>query len=111
MSLPIKGVFYECTSLIHNQAITHEGRRELCADLEINASDCLEAYGAIKGRSECKKFVEDLQECRYAAIRQMRNYLMRMERFKQVATGQRSWENRWGKPIEFDSFTWGAFAP
>ena len=111
MSFPVKGVLYESTNLAHNQATTNEGRRETCADIEINVSDCLEAYGLIKGRTECVKFIEDFQECKYAALRNMRYHAMRKERLKQIATGKRSWKDRWGKPIDFDSFTWGVFAP
>lgn len=80
-------------------------------DMELNAAECLEAYGLIKGRLVCAKLFEDIQECKQSRIRLMRAYLMRVERYKKLAKGEKSWSDRWGKPYEWDSFILGSYTP
>lgn len=39
--------------------------RPRCADLEMNAIECLEAYGAHRGRLICEDYLTDMLECMY----------------------------------------------
>lgn len=41
------------------------GERSKCSDFELNAKECLEAYGAVRGARYCKDFLEDWYECGY----------------------------------------------
>lgn len=46
--------------------LTHQtGSR--CADFEMRAMECLEAYGVQKGRVRCVDYLDDLRECTYQA--------------------------------------------
>lgn len=39
------------------------GRRHRCANLELNAMECLEAYGYYRGERYCRDFIQDWDEC------------------------------------------------
>lgn len=46
--------------------VTHQtGAR--CADFEMRAMECLEAYGVQKGRVRCVDYLDDLRECTFQA--------------------------------------------
>ncbi len=34
-----------------------------CGDLEMDAIECLEAYGATRGKKICDNYIRDYQEC------------------------------------------------
>lgn len=109
--LPFKGVFYELNALLTSQGTLPEGRRYPCSDMELNAGECLEAYGMVKGQERCAKFVEDLYECRFQWKSKMRYHIMRMERCKKVAKGEIPITDRWGQKYHYDSFVTGTFSP
>lgn len=111
MLLPFKGVAYELSTLVHGQGSHTHARKMPCSDIEMNTVECLEAYGVIKGKERCIKYIEDLSECRHARLRQMRFYAMRMERIKKVAKGEIPWEKRWGNAYPYESFVTGTFIP
>lgn len=50
-----------------------------CGRMEMNMMDCLEAYGAQRGKIKCKDLIDDYKEC-YS----MRKQLLRMEVFSPV---------------------------
>lgn len=96
---------------MHGQGPLPDGRRDPCMNMELNAMECLEAYGVVKGSQVCMKFLEDHRECKVARIRMMRLYIMRMERQKKLIKGDIKWADRWGKPYEWDSYVPGSFMP
>lgn len=44
--------------------MTHQTAKG-CADFEMRAMECLEAYGVQRGRDRCKDYLDDLRECTY----------------------------------------------
>lgn len=36
-----------------------------CSDFQMNSIECVEAYGAVRGRRVCRKYLEDFAECMY----------------------------------------------
>lgn len=111
MGIPFKGLMYETSCLVNGQHPTGDGRRQACSNMELNAAECLEAYGAAKGRMYCAKFIEDLIECKNARIRKMRAYIMYQERLKKIARGEIPWSQRWGQAYPYDSYVNGTFFP
>lgn len=111
MQLPLKGLMYEATAMSHGQGPQSDARRMPCSDIELNAMECLEAYGTIKGHERCSKYFEDLTECKHARLRLTRYYIMRQERIKKVLKGEIPWANRWGKPYPYESYICGTFFP
>lgn len=111
MTFPAKGILYEINLMMHGQGVNTLGYRMPCGDIELNAMECLEAYGAVKGQQRCKDFLDDLHECRHQGLRKMRWYAMRLERNKQVITGQRSLANKEGPKYAYDAFYETAFSP
>lgn len=109
--LPFKGLGYEFTQLINGQGPFSQSRSMPCSHIEMNAVECLEAYGLIRGKERCHQYIEDLMECKHARLRKMRWYAMRLERIKKVAKGEIPWEKRWGKPYPYESFVQGTFYP
>lgn len=51
------------TDLVGN-LITHQTATR-CADFEMRAMECLEAYGVQKGRVRCVDYLDDLRECAF----------------------------------------------
>lgn len=111
MLLPFKGLGYELTTLVNGQGPYSHARKMPCSDIEMNTVECLEAYGVIKGKERCAKYIEDLFECKQARLRKMRAYAMRLERAKKVVKGDIPWEKRWGQPYPYESFVAGTFIP
>lgn len=111
MVLPFKGVFYEMNSMFSAQGTTAEGRKCPCADFELNAAECLEAYGLVRGAEKCVQFIDDARECKYRWMSRMRYMIMRQERYRKIVKGEIPITNRWGKPYPYDSFVAGGLAP
>lgn len=111
MLIPTKGIAYEVTSQIHGQQPLSNGRRQPCMDMELNAAECIEAYGINKGMDLCFKFLEDLSECRHGRLRGMRTRIMKEERLKKVIKGEIPFSKRWGTQYPYDAFVTGTFLP
>lgn len=111
MPFPIKGVFHEIHPWISYQGINIDGRRVKCADFEINAVECLEAYGMIKGSSQCRKYIEDLMECQSNVLSNYRIKSMFIEKMKQIGKGERSWADRHGPKYPANGYIDGHFVP
>lgn len=111
MAFPVKGIFYEMNSLFTCQGTFMDGRKLPCADFELNAAECLEAYGIVRGTGKCAKFMEDLKECRYLWNTKMRYVIMKHERMKQIVTGEKPISERKGAPYPHESFVIGSFNP
>lgn len=47
-----------------------------CGDLEMDAIECLEAYGATRGKKICDKYILDYKECFYQFIQVFRLFLI-----------------------------------
>lgn len=101
----------EAFSFTHNQGYLAHGHRQPCSDLEMNAVECLEAYGTHKGVQKCWKYMEDFNECKQSSIRLMRRIIMREERAKQVLKGERKPSEFWGPKYSYDSFYTDTFTP
>lgn len=111
MVIQLKSLGYECGSFMTAQTIQTNGRRDACADFEINLAECLEAYGIAEGHVRCHKYSEDLTECRAGIMSVYRSYLMRAERAKKLATGKLPLSQRYGTPYPFDAYVEGSFVP
>lgn len=111
MLIPFKGIGYDVTNSVNGQGPWVDYRKQPCADVELNWVECLEAYGIINGRAKCKKFQEDLNECKHSRIRKMRFFAMKAERYKKILRGELTWAERVGKPYAYDSFIYGTFIP
>lgn len=109
--LPVKGITYEMGSVLTSQYIIPGGRRDYCGDMELNAAECLEAYGVWKGQEKCAKYLEDLTECKLNTIQQARSIVMNLERAKKIAKGEIALKDRFGKPYPWDSYISGSFLP
>ena len=62
-----------------------------CANIQLNWSECMEAYGRERGDIACRLFFEDLQECVHGTKRQLRYRRVKAERFRQVLDGERKY--------------------
>jgi len=83
-----------------------------CAEFQLNAIECLEAYGAHRGRAHCQNFLDDYVECLHGFNQLQRVTEMKKERVKQVMRGERSVNNFYDrvKPPR-DSLQFGPFHP
>lgn len=103
MSLPPSPPFRTPFTDVIGCLISHQwfGR---CADLEMKAIDCLEAYGLYRGVNKCKDIIDDYKECALRGKQENRIIAMRMERQRQYWMGERSKEDRYAEPPKVDSF-------
>ncbi|XP_043463323.1 uncharacterized protein LOC122499204 [Leptopilina heterotoma] len=62
---------------------------ERCIKFELNAADCLEAYGKHHANKKCIDYMDDLRECIFRNKQNMRVVLMRNERARQLKAGER----------------------
>ncbi|KAG5879118.1 hypothetical protein JTB14_031665 [Gonioctena quinquepunctata] len=83
--------------------ISHQWYGE-CADMEMRALDCLEAYGLDRGLQKCDLLVQDFKECSLKTKQFKRIVAMRNERHRQHLSGERSKEEKWAKPPTYDSY-------
>jgi len=67
--------------------MTHQSGTR-CADFEMRAMECLEAYGVQKGRSRCTDYMDDLRECMFRTKQNARVSAMRVERHRQYYMGE-----------------------
>lgn len=110
--LPFKNPLFEVMSAIHQQgAYQFDRRRFPCSDLELNAYECLEAYGLSKGYFMCHKYLDDLDECKHKYVTFYRNRIIREERYRKILNGEIKWKDRMGAPYNYDSFIYGTFTP
>ncbi|XP_054153564.1 uncharacterized protein LOC128952234 [Oppia nitens] len=83
-----------------------------CAEFQMNAFECLEAYGAHRGRKVCLNFLKDFFECTYGLAQGQRANEMTKERLKQVMRGERSLADFHDKvKPPRDAIQWGPFHP
>lgn len=87
MAAPIKGFFFDLFPALHLQQFSRQ-RRHNCADFELNALECLEAYGLHKGYDVCFKYIEDLNECKSRALTDARVNYIKMTLLKKTLTGE-----------------------
>ncbi|CAH1163864.1 unnamed protein product [Phaedon cochleariae] len=93
----LKSPFTDLTGAL----VSHQWYGE-CADMELRALDCLEAYGLDRGLKKCKPILEDFKECALKIKQFKRMSAMRTERHRQYYTGER--EEHWAKPPANDSY-------
>ncbi|XP_023298087.2 uncharacterized protein LOC111680646 [Lucilia cuprina] len=95
----IRSPFTDLTgSLINHQTY------DKCGELEMNMMDCLEAYGAEKGKKMCKDLVDDFNECFTMHKQMLRFQAMRSERMKQYWSGDRKKEELFAEPPRVDAY-------
>ncbi|KAF7275712.1 NADH dehydrogenase (ubiquinone) 15 kDa subunit [Rhynchophorus ferrugineus] len=82
--------------------VTHQWFGE-CADMEMKAVDCFEAYGLNKGFTKCQALLDDFQECALKTKRKARVDAMRLERHRQHLAGERTKENKYAEAPPLDS--------
>lgn len=75
-----------------------------CADFELNAMECIEAYGKDLGRIKCEQLIKDFKECSLREKQRKRFFTMRFERHRQYWMGERSKEDRYSDPPAYDSY-------
>ncbi|RZC43074.1 Ndufs5 domain containing protein [Asbolus verrucosus] len=75
-----------------------------CANLELKALDCLEAYGLDRGVKVCESLILDFQECSLRTKENQRYLAMRAERERQYKSGERSKEDRYAPSPQPDSY-------
>ncbi|KAG7172029.1 NADH dehydrogenase [ubiquinone] iron-sulfur protein 5-like [Homarus americanus] len=83
--------------------LTHQSSSK-CADFEMRAMECLEAYGVQRGKTRCIDYLDDLRECTYKTKQLSRVAAMRHERHRQWITGERSSENHYAPAARTDSY-------
>jgi len=76
------------TDLTSNMMTNQSSKK--CADFEMRAMECLEAYGVTKGRDKCVDYLDDLRECMYMNKQLGRVQAMRVERHRQYYLGDRT---------------------
>ena len=109
--LPVKNPLHSI-GFMHMQGPNGDGRRNPCADFELNAAECMEAYGLRNGSQLCAAFIEDLFECKTNLTSHMRMNLMRLEVMKKVANGENKFsEIQGGEKAPTDSFFAGCMYP
>ena len=71
----------------------------MCADYELNAAECWEAYGYFRGQRMCKDYFDDWDECCRGNRQHHRENLILLEKLKQVGKGERklTFDGFWGK--------------
>lgn len=95
----LKSPFTDLTgALVSHQWYGH------CADMEMKALDCLEAYGLDKGLKKCDLLIKDFTECTLKIKQFKRANAMRWERNRQYWAGERSKEDLWAKSPTNDSY-------
>ncbi|KAJ8964679.1 hypothetical protein NQ314_004711 [Rhamnusium bicolor] len=95
----LKSPFTDLTGAV----VSHQWYGE-CADFELRALDCLEAYGLDRGLKKCDLLIQDFQECSRKTKQFQRLTAMRLERHRQHFAGERSKENKWAKSPADDSY-------
>ncbi|CAM1293667.1 Uncharacterised protein g802 [Pycnogonum litorale] len=75
------------TDMTGNFMTTQYGGR--CADIELTAMECIEAYGYHHSKTKCEAYIDDWNECRFLHKQMKRIHLMKEERKKQYAAGKR----------------------
>nr|CAI5835761.1 unnamed protein product [Callosobruchus analis] len=83
--------------------VSHQWYGE-CADMEMKALDCMEAYGLDRGLKKCELLIKDFQECALKTKQKNRLYAMRLERHRQHFTGERSKGEKWAQAPPADSY-------
>lgn len=75
-----------------------------CADLELKAIDCMEAYGVNRGLKKCDDLLKDLRECVHKDKQYERITAMRNERQRQWREGERSNKDQYAPGPKDDSY-------
>lgn len=75
-----------------------------CNDFEMRAVECIEAYGAAKGRAKCQDYLDDLRECMFETKQIARVQAMRIERHRQWITGERKSEDHYAPAARVDGY-------
>jgi len=83
--------------------MTHQSFSK-CADFEMRAMECLEAYGVQHGRSKCQDYMDDLRECMFQTKQLARVNVMRQERHRQWIMGERSGADHYAPAARIDGY-------
>lgn len=59
----IRGIFTEIAEGLQCNQTRDAGISPVCANYEMNALECLEAYGYFRGDRYCRDYIEDWDEC------------------------------------------------
>lgn len=73
-----------------------------CGKLELQAVECVEAYGIDKGLKACDVLLRDFRECVTGELQDRRLYAMYRERERQYKAGER--QERYFPPPNTETF-------
>lgn len=112
MVVPAKGIVYEFMNKAHHQGVLRTGQKLACSDFELNAVECVEAYGLQRGYHKCRDFLIDYDECLKNTVTRIRNEIMDEERVKQILKGNMSaTKAKSDENFKYDSYIDGQFSP
>ncbi|RZF32956.1 hypothetical protein LSTR_LSTR000826 [Laodelphax striatellus] len=84
-----------------NYFVTHQDFGP-CAKLEMQALNCLEAYGKVLGKEKCADLLHDYEQCFHGTLQYKRVLAMRTERHRQYYMGER--KDHYAEPPKSGSF-------
>ncbi|CAG2115317.1 unnamed protein product [Medioppia subpectinata] len=109
---PFRSNISEIFGHIHATQCQIGNSKPRCAEFQLNAVECLEAYGAKRGRRVCSRYLDDYQECIRGYKQSQRVNEMTKERLKQVMRGERTLDNYHDKvKPPRDAYQFGPFHP
>lgn len=111
MYIPFRGLPSEANVTESAQVHLENGRWLPCSMFELNAYECLEAYGLKTGMNLCVKFFEDLEECRTGQISIWRQRIMDLESTKKIFKGQMKLKDKYMNDTPWDAYIGGTFYP
>ncbi|XP_073973431.1 uncharacterized protein [Rhodnius prolixus] len=102
--MPFPPYFKNPLSDLVGTLLTHQDTRQ-CAEMEMKAINCLEAYGNVRGVNEkCTDLLKDYIECFQLKKQRARFEEMRNERFRQYRKRERSKKELYAEGPRVDSF-------
>lgn len=63
-----------------------------CRDFELEAAECIDAYGFTQGRTKCRDLLEDLLECSTGEKQRNRQEILITEYARKVKAGEKTFE-------------------
>uniref|UniRef100_A0A1A9WKV3 Uncharacterized protein n=1 Tax=Glossina brevipalpis TaxID=37001 RepID=A0A1A9WKV3_9MUSC len=75
-----------------------------CGQFEMDMMECLEAYGAERGKIKCKELIDDFGECFNMRKQMLRIEAMRVERLRQYRNGERKKEELYAESPRIDAY-------
>jgi NADH dehydrogenase (ubiquinone) Fe-S protein 5 len=71
------------------QVVLNAQHYDKCGEFEMQMMECMEAYGAVQGKTKCADLTADFKECYLQTKQRNRSVEMRSERDRQYRAGER----------------------